>query len=226
MKIIKVVVIVFILLLDIKLTFCQEELDSLYGLNPILYNGQKYTYYIPGSVSGNQYLKDKDFRVGGIDIRNRHFENVLLNYDIFNQEVVFSFKLKKQFLKIKVFKDRINKFSIEGNNFELIQDDELNYVIYEVIGEGDYKILIHWQKWMKVSSNAGSGTYTFTKPLKKMYMKSNNQIKKFKSNRTFISLIEDTKKQHVKEYLKQHKIKVAEASNKELYKLMKLYNSL
>ena len=203
-----------------------QDVDSIYGLNPILYNGQLYTYYVPSSVSGNQYLHNKDFHAGIVNIKNTQFDNVLLNYDIYNQEVVLLFELKQRLLVIKLLKDKINNFLIGNEYFELIQDDQSDYIIYQVIGDGNYKILYRWQKWLKLSTDKESGGYLFTKPIKTTYLKINNEIFKYRNNRTFLSLMEDSKKQQVKKYLKQNKINVRRASDNELSELIKLCNSL
>ena len=207
-------------------SYSQENIDSIYGFNPILYNGQMYSYVVPNTVKGDQYLVNQNFVHGNVNLNGKTFNKLLLNYDTFNQEILLKFKLNHRTIIIKLFKERIKEFTLDDKYFELISNSDSINIIYQVFGKGKYKILQHWQKKLNLSNVSGTSNYEFSKPFKSMYLQVDDQIIKYKNNRTFLSLISALNKAEVKNYLKQNKIKVKKASDQKLNKLTHFCNTL
>ena len=206
-------------------SYSQENIDTIYGLNPIIYNGQKYSYAVPTTVKGNQYLVDQNFIYGLVNLNRETFDDLQLNYDIYNQEILLKFELNHRTIVIKLFKERIKEFTLDDKSFELIAGHDSINIIYQVFGKGKYKILQHWQKKLNLSNVSGTSNYVFSKPLKSMYLQVDNQKIKYKNNKTFLSLINASNKTEVKNYLKQNKIKVKKASNQQLNELINFCNT-
>lgn len=208
-------------------TYAQEKIDSIYGHNPILYNGQIYSYVVPPSVKGNQYLINKDFISGNLTINNKKFTELHLNYDIYNQEILLKFVLNYKTLIIKLCKETITEFSLGDKAFNLIKEPEsTNKTIYQVFGKGKYKILYHWEKELHLSNISGRTSYVFTKPQKIMYLLFNNQKVKFKNNRRFLSLFNKINKTEIKKYLKDNGLNIKRISDKDLIDLINFCNTL
>ncbi|MFO7827224.1 MAG: hypothetical protein R6V23_01275 [Bacteroidales bacterium] len=208
-------------------THSQEKLDSVYGLNPILYNGQIYSYAIHPSVKGNQYLINKGFISGNLTINKKTFSGLHLNYDIYNQEILLKFVLNHKTLIIKLCKEKITEFSLADKTFNLIKEPESNEkTIYQVFGEDKYKVLYHWEKELHLSNISGRTSYVFTKPQKTMYLQFNNQKVRFKNNRHFLSRFNKSNKSEIKKYLKVNGLNIKRISDKDLIVLINFCNTL
>lgn len=205
----------------------QSKIDSVYGLNPLLYNGQIYSYAIPPSVKGNQYLTDKNFTSGTIKINDKTFTNLQLNYDIYNQEVLLQFELNYKMQVIKLCKEKIKEFTLGHKKFQLMKEQEsTDKKIYQVFGEGKYKVLYHWKKELKLSNTSANTYYLFTKPQKTMYLQFNNQKHKFRNNRTFLSLFNKSNKNKIKKTIKQNGLNIKNISDIDLIFLINFCNTL
>ena len=62
-------------------SYSQENIDTIYGLNPIIYNGVKYSYAVPATVKGNQYLVDQNFIHGLVNLNGETFNDLQLRYN-------------------------------------------------------------------------------------------------------------------------------------------------
>ena len=204
----------------------QENIDSIYGLNPVLYNGQIYAYSVPPSVVGHQYLEGKDYTEGSISLVNESFDELSLNYDVYNQEIILKFDLNHRTIIIKLFKDRINQFTLGNKSFELVLSPDSVNTIYQVFGNGNYKLLHHWKKGLNLSNVSGTSNYVFSKPGRTMHLKKGDQIVKYKNNRTFLSAVDVSNKTEVKNFIKQNKINVKKASDVNFNRLINFCNTL
>lgn len=222
--------VIFILLHSLLINFTlhsQEKIDSIYGHNPMLYNGQFYLYAVPPSVKGNQYFINKDFISGNLTINNKTFTDLHLNYDIYNQEILLKFVLNYKTLIIKLCKEKITKFSLAEKTFILIKEPEsTGKTIYQVFGKGKYKVLYHWEKELHLSNVSGRTSYVFTKPQKTMYLQFDNQKIKFKNNRHFLSRFNKSNKSEIKKYLKVNGLNIKRISDKDLIDLINFCNTL
>src|SRR5512145_1757956 len=92
-----------------------SNLDEVYGLDPVLYNGKKYTYFLPSGTGGHQYLFSPDYFVGSVTIKGQTFEGITLNYDICNQQLLLQYAIEAGSLRIiEVSKAWLESFTL-GN---------------------------------------------------------------------------------------------------------------
>ena len=85
-----------IILLIISLaswTDAQENI-AIYGLDPLLYNGRIYTFNLSKETIGHPFMHSQNYESGDVVIRNEKFEDVLLNYDIYNQELILIYLME------------------------------------------------------------------------------------------------------------------------------------
>jgi hypothetical protein len=201
--------------------------DKIYGSDQLLFNGKLYTYCPGSKAKGNQYLINSDFKSGSICIKGKTYNNLELNYDIYNQFLLIKYKSSDQRTNIlEISPVRLEKFQIENLNFELITAFEDTSKIYQVIGEGTRKILYTWSKKLIPNNTSGSNDFEFTKPEIKRYVYTENKKFQFKNNRHFLAIFEPEKSLMIKKYLKSNKIKVKNASDKTMTDLITYCNNL
>jgi len=224
----QIIVLVFLQILIQNVTTCsQEKINSIYGLNPLLYNGQVYSYTLPASVQGNQYLSNNEFISGSVTIHDKTFHDLLLNYDIYNQEIILKFESDYKTSRIKLNKEKINSFSLGPKNFKLIKDKEHNsFQIYQLFGQGKYVALYYWKKTLDLIDKSGNTYWSFSRPQKTMYLQIKNQKYKFKNKRNLLSHFEKSQKNKIKNYLKENKINIKRISDIQLTQLINFCNNL
>lgn len=193
-------------------------------LDPVLINGKKYSFY-KSNVEGNQFLNENGFTKGSVTINGKQYEDLQLNIDIYNQQLVLLYNAIQGNERKLVMSDAwITTFSIGLQNFEFISLDNDNKQIFQVIGEGSFKVLYHWNKQMTLNPN--SGRYFFSPSYKTSYLLVNGVFLEYKNNRSFINCFKDNSKQLVKRFLKENKIKVSKLNDSGMDGLMEYCNSL
>jgi hypothetical protein len=201
--------------------------DNFYGLDPLLYNGRSYTYFLPSTTGGSQYLNDSQFENGSVTIRGITFHKLALNYDIFNQELILKYKTNLAGTSIIIISDAwLESFSLRDMDFEVITSQDTLKRIYQVMGTGPNRILYFWKKDLELDNVQGSKKYTFTSAKKEMFLYRGGNILKYRNNKTFFSLFGSERSTIIKEYLKKNKIKVKKVTDKTMTKLISYCNSL
>ncbi len=110
--------------------------DKVYGLDPTLYNGKKYTYFLPASTGSHQYLFSPDYVSGSVTINGKTYEGILLNYDIYNQQLLLKFADETGAMNIlEVSGAWLESFLIGTTGFEYL-DIGKGPRIYQVLGSG------------------------------------------------------------------------------------------
>lgn len=183
--------------------------NRIYGLNPLLYNGAFYTFFPAASTKGSQFLDSKKFVTGSVQIRGKKFNNLLLNYDVYNQKVVLKFKNEMSNMREIVLSTVwLKSFNLGNKHFEVFSFPGVKSKIYQVIGKGYYEILYTWSKDYNLSNNYGATNFVFSKPVRESYLKAGNKLIHYKSNKSFVDLFGSKNKSVLNKYLRKNRIKL------------------
>jgi hypothetical protein len=201
--------------------------DQVYGSDPLLINGRYYSFFPPLSTGGSQFFADPQFEVGSATIRGVTYTDLILNYDIYNQQLLLNYKNKTGAANLIIVSDAwLEKFSLKGIDFEMITIQDTLKRIFQVLGTGANRILYYWKKDLKLDSFYGAKNYTFSFARKEMNMLSGNQIFKYWNNKSFYFLFDPEKRIAVKEYIRRRKISVRKAIDQTMTELITYCNSL
>lgn len=208
----------------------QEAVVNVENVNdsdPLLYNGKKYTFFFPLSTGGHQFLSDQQFETGAVTIRGVTYTGLLLNYDIYNQQLVLQYVNDLGARNQIVLSDAwLESFSINEKDFELIRTSDSLKQIYQVIGNGQYRILYKWKKELVMDGFVGATNHTFTAPRKEMNLWSDTRIFRYTNNKTFYSLFVPGKKERIIEYLRTNRINVKKSTDSTLNRMVYYINTL
>jgi len=69
-----------------------RNFDAVYGLDTKLYNGRVYSGYYNSFVKGHQFYEGKEFQNGQLITGGQLYKGKNLNYDIYQQKLLLSFK--------------------------------------------------------------------------------------------------------------------------------------
>jgi hypothetical protein len=213
-----------ILLFSCLNSICQDILteDSrIYGRDPLLFNGDKYTYYVPSGTEGNQFLAGEQFSPGIIKFNGAVFQVSRINYDIYNQQVVLEYSNEAGASNfIKLSQAWLESFQIGDQYFELSALPDGSPKIYQVLAAVDIRILFYWYKTLSLDMGTGSKNYVFSSPKKNCYLQMKDRCVEYKSNKSFLSVFQEEEQLSIRKFMKSHHLNVKKASDRSLTELI------
>ncbi len=199
--------------------------NNIYGPNPLLYNGLSYSFSPPPGTKGSQFLYGPKFVKGSIQLRGEKFTNLLLNYDVYNQQIVLEYKTKKNdLLGVILPNSWIKTINLWGKHFESLSFQGNKPRIYQVIGKGYFQILYTWRKFLNPDEDPKAVNLVFSKPSRVSYLKSGNKLMHYRDNRSFIALFNPKYKSLLKKYLRKNRIKLNQVKKSGMPAVLKLIN--
>jgi hypothetical protein len=230
MKLFSRIALLILLLVPVSETTAQKitsATDDVYGSDPLLYNGKYYTFFYPPNTKDNQYLTDRQFEPGTVTLRGVTYKDILLNYDIYNQELLMEYTGKPAYTRVIILSDAwLESFSIKDRKFRIFPTSDEEKRIYQEIGAGQTRILYFWKKYMQFNNIIGDPKKTFSNPVREMNLLTDRKIVKYWNNRSFINLFGPEKKEAIREYLHSHRIDVKTASDEIMEGLINFCNTL
>jgi len=228
MKVIGYLIIAIFLLLEIPFLQAQDlhkKLDAVYGLSPVLYNGVIYSDYYNNGVKGDQYIDGKPYKKGSLSLNESLYTNLDLNYDIYRQKILLQFETQNQAKRqIEISLEHAKAFSLGDIKFQVIQKNDSSFRIFQVIGEGHIKILIHHFKTLRTASSSVYN-YHFSDHHHKTWIQIDHEILRIKNNKQFLEYFPENISL-IKAWLKSNKIKIKKASDSQFLALINYINSL
>jgi hypothetical protein len=203
-----------------------NEMDRVYGLDPLLYNGKKYTYFLPPGTDGNQFLFSTDYIIGEVTIKGKRFDGITLNYDIYNQELLLQYVSETgTFNIIGISKAWLESFRLGNLQFRCLSFNN-DPRFYQVLGDGPFYILYFWRKDLRLNTSYGAKNFTFTPSTKNQYVLIGDKILPFRNKRSLISLFDPGHKLEIKDYIHRNGIKIKNASDKTMTVLINYIGNL
>ena len=220
----------FLLLVDVSGVAGQQITafsDDIYGSDPDLCNGRLYIFYVPSNTGGNQFFTDPQFETGSVTIRGIIYKDLMLNYDIYNQQLILKYGIKTGVVcKLIVSDAWLESFNFKGLDFKMIATQDTLKQIFQVIGTGPKHILYHWKKTLEPESTFGATNLAFSIARKEMNMFTDNRILAYRNNKSFYSLFDPEKRIAVKDYLRKHQINIKKATDQLMTELINYCNTL
>jgi hypothetical protein len=202
------------------------NVDEVYGLDPILYNGKKYTYFLPSGTGGNQYLFSPDYYIGSVTIKGQTFDLITLNYDIYNQQLLLQYATEAGSLSIiEVSKAWLESFWLGVKKFNYIDLGD-GPRFYQVLGEGQLQVLYYWSKDLKLDVTYGAHSFTFTPAMKDSWLLIDGKLLPFKNKHTFLSAFNPAQRPLINDYIRRSKVRIKKASDQAMTQLINYIGSL
>ncbi len=226
----KRIIPVCILLVTVSGILAQENTDYLYkiyGSDPVLFNGRYYTFNPPLNTGGNQYFTDNKFEKGSVALRGKAYDNLLINFDIYNQQLIVKYQGKSGDIYPIIVSDAwLEAFSFKNLDFKVFSSNDTLKHIYQVLGSGPDYILYFWKKKFKLDNSFGATNHSFSRPVREMNLFIDNRILQYRNNKSFYSNFSPEKQAAIKEYLHKYKIRVKNATDNKMTELISYCNSL
>ena len=201
-------------------------IDTIYGSDPLLFNGRQYIYQIPPGSSGNPFLSGPEFQKGWITIGDRQYTQLDLNYDIVNQVLLLKYLDQTGYtIVIEVSESWLTRFGIGTSEFEIIRQNN-KPIIYQVLNSENVNVRYYWQKELKLENVMTTAAYAFLGPRKTSLLVIHGMEYEYKKNRDFVKAFDPASQTYISKYLKNNKIKVNNASDASIRALVNFCNTL
>lgn len=217
-----------------------QEADMVYGLDPVLYNGRKYSYFLPPGTGGTQYIYSGEYTdgeiiieshgesvtFGGVDAASKNSSNFLLNYDVYNQKLLLKYPDETGAEQIiEVSEAWLKGFSLGSSKFIYLQlNNESRF--FQALGDGKYLILYHWRKNLKLENSGGRAVYSFTNPMRTRYVLIDGKPVSYGSKNSFVRLFDPAGSERIKEYMKVNRINLKKSPDSEIAALINFISNL
>jgi hypothetical protein len=202
-------------------------LDDVYGSDPLLYNGKYYTFFPPLNTGGHQYFKDRQFENGSVTIRGITYSDLLLNYDIYNQQLILKYMFNTGATNLIIVSDAwLEKFNYGNTNFKILAAPDTVKRIYQVLGSGSVQIMYFWKKALELDGYYGAKNHVFSAAKREMNVFIDSRILKYSNNKSFYYHFDPVKRSAIKAYIQKNKIRVKKANDETMNELLSYCNTL
>lgn len=190
----------------------------------IVVNGRKYDYLMP-QVEGHQFLAQEFFTEGTATINGKLYKDLLLNLDIFNQQLVLEYNNSQGAKHRLAMSDAsVTQFSIGVKSFEFKAMPDGSKTIYQIIGNGRIRTLYSWKK--RVELNTSKREYFYTPAIRTQFVEIDGNLKRFRGNRSFLNCLSSESKNLVRQFMKENRIRVSKVTDEEMALLINYCNSI
>lgn len=194
----------------------EVKLDQVYNMNPELYNGKVFTGIYRGKIDGTQFFISKKFLTGELRLNQQVFKQQKLNYDVYDQKVLLSFKDDINATKIiELPLANVEFFYLDSKYFEV--HVWLNgYRIFQTFGINELKILLYWTRTLNAGTGSESSRSRFSSLKKRIWLFREGSYYAVKNNKTLRKLYTDEQQLILKKWQKKNKIKIQKADDEQL----------
>jgi len=218
--------LIVIILLIFQGKLVSQDMDRVYGPDPLLYNGKKYSYFLPRGTGGNQFLISTDYINGEVTIKGKRFEGVSLNYDIYNQQLLLQYTNESGAIDIiEISKAWLESFRLDNLLFRYLNLDN-GAKFYQVLGNGPFLMLYYYRKDLKLDYANGTQIFAFSSPSKSRYVLISNKLHPFGNARGLVSLFDPAHRSGIRNYIRDNGIKVKKASDQTMTELINYIGNL
>lgn len=207
-------------LVTIRNIFTKDSVDI-----QLLYNGRAWRN-LYHNVKGDQFLFSNDFLPGSVKIEGILFKNLMLRYDIYNDELIL---ITDNGIIIDLNKEMVDFFSLVFNNttfnFINVDKDSIDIVsgYVNVIYEGKTSLYVKYRK--EILQLAVDNRYDLFSQSNKVYIKKDGKVFRIDTKNEFLSLFEDHKNQ-LHGFMKSNRIKISRKIPESFKPVLEYYDKL
>jgi hypothetical protein len=203
------------------------------GMNPpdtlkedqILYNGIAWRnqYYM---MKGDQFLFSKEFLPGSLTINGNFYQNILINYDIYNDEILTP---KNHGNIVQLNKEMVDSFTLVSGGviyrFVNTQEDSLPEIkgYANELYRGKCILFVKYKK--EIQQLAVDDKYDLFYQTFRIYLLKEGKINQITGKKGLLKLLQDEKNQ-VKSYMKKNRLRVTKKEPASFIPVIRYYDSL
>jgi hypothetical protein len=193
--------------------------------NQILFNGKVWRN-LYSMIKGDQFLFSTEYLPGSLTINGITFNNLSLNYDIYNDEVLIR---KSPGSVVQLNKEMIDSFTLIFDfkiyRFKNTLEDSLPGLngFVKVLYSGKSALYIKYRK--EIESLAVDDKYDLFFRTYKLYLLERGTVNQVSGKSDFLKVLEGNKTQ-IKDYMKKNKLKVSKKEPESFVPVIRYYDSI
>jgi len=193
--------------------------------NQILYNGIAWRnqYYM---VKGDQFLFSKEFLPGSLTINGEFYKNILINYDIYNDEILTP---KNHGSIVQLNKEMVDSFTLVNGGvkykFVNTQEDSLSVIQGYVNELYKGKCILYVKYKKEIQQLAVDDKYDLFYMTYRIYLLKEGKINQITGKNGLLKLLQDDKNR-VKSYMKKNRLKVTKKEPASFIAVIRYYDNL
>jgi len=197
-----------------KVLELNKSFYNVYNLDGHLINGRKY-YNRYSNAPGHPFFMGDQFKKGKVIVNGIPYDNILIKFDIVNQEIVLQFSyIYGGNDQIILNSENVSEFEFDGKLFRQ----------YALPGKGvvENKItcLYSWRKQLIPQRYSLENPYQYSDPESKSYLLINRQLIEYRGKKSFIKIFPRELHQDIKRFFKTNNIKLNSASDNTIRQLI------
>ncbi|MBN2610888.1 MAG: hypothetical protein JXB00_04950 [Bacteroidales bacterium] len=197
----------------------EKYFARLYKQDQNLVNGMKY-YNLHYSATGNPFLISEKSSEGWINLNGVEYRDILLKYDICNQQVILEYTYSHGGMNQVVLSNEfISEFELLGKRFKKYHFSLTGEKYFQVITSGSLTLLIEWKKDLLPAGSFSNIAYEYSREKKKMYLLKDSLPLPLKGNGSFLKLFPGNEAA-IRKYMKQNQVKLKTAGDTVLGELL------
>jgi hypothetical protein len=198
--------------------------DTLYN-RQLLYNGKirKSRY---GNVLGHEFFMTKNWFPGDVTINQRSFSNVMLRYDIYNDELLAMFNPGTFIIlsseKVKSFTLKNDPSEYRFINYSFLNSQGLKgygHLLYS----GKTALIVKYNKQIKVL--AVDNKYDEFYQKQQVYILKDGRFNRLRSRKDILNLLAD-RKNEIQKHLRENGLSISVSKPETIIPVLRYYDSL
>jgi hypothetical protein len=191
----------------------------------ILFNGKVWRnqYYM---IKGDEFLFSRQYSPGSVRMDGNDFRNILINYDIYNDEILTP---KKDKSVIQLNKEMVDSFAMvsEGKTYRFVKaevdslSDVKGYVM--ILYKGKSALYVKYKK--EIQSLAVDDKYDLFSPVTKVYLLKKGEVFQISGKGDLLKAFPDDKAL-LKSFMKKNGLKVSKAEPESFIPVLRYYDNL
>ncbi|MCO5267038.1 MAG: hypothetical protein M9948_14330 [Lentimicrobium sp.] len=204
-----------------------ELAQKTFGLDPLLHNGKVYRFFIAPGTRGTPFFNGPDFVNGSVKLRGILYHDVLLKYDIYNQQLVYQYYADNGGVNQIILSDAwLESFDLFDKHFEIVAAKDSAKKIFQTLGRGKVKACFYWDKNLYLSTQLGATNFEFSEPNRYAYLLLDNQLIKYNNNKSFFKAFPAGYQSVLRKYLRQQNVNMKKASEEVIIHVLDYCNKL
>ncbi len=200
--------------------------DSLYGTDPLLFNGIKY--FPEHTVTrGFPWWKDDRPMTADIVYSGRSYENLQIRYNLYSQQFILEYADRYGALKqILLNRLKIDSVFIEDGLFVKNRFSDIKAPFLQVIHEDKISCYFTLEKTYRFDNSGIDTGYEYSDEKLTSYVVKSGKAYVFNGRSGFLKLFQKDKRKLIRSYIKENGIKVGRRIPADLTRLCIFCNKL
>lgn len=205
-----------------------EALALRLGADDLLVNGEVYLPEYP-KAKGDPYYPAAEWTEGAVYVKGKVFSGVSLKYNLPLDRLLLQTRLQNgQSRQIILLETLVDSFQIQDQTFVRVAIGDSatpENAYFEQLYKGTVSLLIQHEKHFVATYSTISPFGSYSTPRSKSYLLAEGQLIPVSGKRDFLNFFA-SKKDQIKQYLRQNRISYPRATYPQLHQLMHYCNAL